>query len=58
MQIFRCARTPFATDRANGVTPALVVATLGTTGVGAIDPLRAIGDICQREDVFLYVDAA
>ena len=41
-----------ATDRANGVTPALVVATLGTTGVGAIDPLRAIGDISQREGVF------
>ncbi len=38
--------------------PPLVVATLDTTGVGAIDPLRAIGDICQREGVFLHVDAA
>jgi aromatic-L-amino-acid/L-tryptophan decarboxylase len=47
-----------AADRAKGVTPALVVATLGTTGVGAIDPLRAIGEICQREGVFLHVDAA
>lgn len=41
-----------ATDRAKGVTPALVVAALNTMGVGAIDPLRAIGGICQREGVF------
>lgn len=47
-----------ATDRANGVTPALTVATLGTTGVAAIYLLRAIGDIYQREDVFLHVNAA
>ena len=47
-----------ATDRAKGVTPPLVVAALNTMGVGAIDPLRAIGDICQREGVFLHVDAA
>ncbi|MBT5811306.1 MAG: aspartate aminotransferase family protein [Rhodospirillaceae bacterium] len=47
-----------AVDRAEGVTPAMVVATLGTTGVGAIDPLRAIGDICKREDLYLHVDAA
>lgn len=47
-----------ATDRADGVTPALVVATLGTTGVGAVDPLRAIGEICERENIYLHVDAA
>lgn len=47
-----------ATDRAKSVTPPLVVAALNTMGVGAIDPLRAIGGICQREGVFLHVDAA
>jgi aromatic-L-amino-acid/L-tryptophan decarboxylase len=47
-----------ARDRADGVTPAMVVATLGTTGVGAIDPLRAIGDICRHEGLYLHVDAA
>jgi aromatic-L-amino-acid decarboxylase len=45
-------------DRANGVVPAIVAATLGTTGVGAVDPLRAIGAICQRENIYLHVDAA
>jgi aromatic-L-amino-acid decarboxylase len=47
-----------AADRAAGVTPACVVASLGTTGVGGVDPLRAIGEICRRHDVFLHVDAA
>ena len=31
---------------------------LGTTGVGAIDPLRPIGEICRRHGVYLHVDAA
>jgi aromatic-L-amino-acid decarboxylase len=45
-------------DRAAGATPVCVVATLGTTGVGAVDPLRAVGAVCRRQDVFLHVDAA
>ncbi len=47
-----------ATDRAAGRVPACVVASIGTTGVGAVDPLRAIGEICRANDVFLHVDAA
>ena len=47
-----------AADRAAGIVPACVVASMGTTGVGAVDPLRPIGEVCRREDVFLHVDAA
>jgi aromatic-L-amino-acid/L-tryptophan decarboxylase len=45
-------------DKANGIVPACVVASIGATGVGAIDPLRAIGEICRRHGIFLHVDAA
>jgi aromatic-L-amino-acid decarboxylase len=45
-------------DLAEGARPACVVASLGTTGVGAMDPLRPIGEICRRYGVWLHVDAA
>ena len=45
-------------DKAAGLVPACVVASLGTTGVGAVDPLGPIGAVCRRHGVFLHVDAA
>ncbi len=45
-------------DLAQGFKPACVVAALGTTSSTAIDPLRPIGEICRRYEVFLHVDAA
>ncbi len=45
-------------DIANGVVPACVIASVGATGVGAVDPLREIGEICRTHNVFLHVDAA
>ncbi|WP_148898149.1 pyridoxal phosphate-dependent decarboxylase family protein [Fodinibius salinus] len=45
-------------DLEDGYSPTAVVATVGTTGSTAIDPLQAIGEICTKYDVFLHVDAA
>jgi aromatic-L-amino-acid decarboxylase len=50
--------TAVAGDRARGMLPIAAVATVGTTSTTSVDPVRAIGEICQREGVWLHVDAA
>ena len=47
-----------AADRAAGILPIAVVATVGTTSTTSIDPVPAIADICERERLWLHVDAA
>jgi aromatic-L-amino-acid/L-tryptophan decarboxylase len=58
-----CMRTAdlesaIAEDRKNGIRPFCVVATVGTTSCTSIDPVPIIADICQREHLWLHVDAA
>ncbi|MGE3841872.1 MAG: aspartate aminotransferase family protein [Vicinamibacterales bacterium] len=45
-------------DRARGIVPLAVVATVGTTATTSVDPVAAIGQICRDEQVWLHVDAA
>jgi aromatic-L-amino-acid decarboxylase len=45
-------------DRAAGLMPCFVCATVGTTSSNALDPVRAIGEVCQTEGLWLHVDAA
>ena len=45
-------------DLAAGFTPACVTACVGGTGTGAMDPVRAIGEVCRRHGIWLHVDAA
>ncbi|MFQ5753414.1 MAG: pyridoxal phosphate-dependent decarboxylase family protein, partial [bacterium] len=47
-----------AEDRSNGWRPFCVVATVGTTSTTSIDPVAEIAEICEREDLWLHVDAA
>ncbi len=45
-------------DLAAGHTPFFVCGTVGTTSSTAMDPIRAVGEICDRYDLWLHVDAA
>jgi aromatic-L-amino-acid decarboxylase len=45
-------------DLAAGLRPFFVCATVGTTSSTAIDPVRAIGEVCREFGVWLHVDGA
>lgn len=45
-------------DLEEGLKPFIVIATLGTTGSTAVDPLSEIAAICKEYNVWLHIDAA
>lgn len=47
-----------AEDRATGLRPFLVVGNAGTTNTGAVDDLEGLASFCEREGLWLHVDAA
>ena len=51
-------RTTIIQDIKNGLKPFMVIASAGTTDVGAIDPLDDIADICEEFGIWFHVDAA
>ncbi|MGH9768427.1 MAG: pyridoxal phosphate-dependent decarboxylase family protein [Blastocatellia bacterium] len=47
-----------ARDRAEGFRPLMIVATVGTTSAGVIDPTDELAEVASREGVWFHVDAA
>eukprot|EP00301_Raphidiophrys_heterophryoidea_P000191 c1009_g1_i1.p1 GENE.c1009_g1_i1~~c1009_g1_i1.p1 ORF type:complete len:543 (+),score=119.01 c1009_g1_i1:54-1631(+) len=41
-----------------GNRPFIVIATAGTTVVGAVDPIESIADVCEKHKLWLHVDGA
>ena len=51
-------RRAIEADRAAGVLPMMVIATSGTVGTGAVDPLFELSTLCREAGVWLHVDGA
>jgi glutamate/tyrosine decarboxylase-like PLP-dependent enzyme len=45
-------------DAAAGLRPWCAAATAGTTAAGAVDPLEAVADVCERRGLWMHVDGA
>ena len=45
-------------DKKSGLNPFLVIASAGTTDVGAVDPLEEIGNIAKKNDLWYHIDGA
>jgi aromatic-L-amino-acid decarboxylase len=47
-----------AADRKRGIRPMCIVGIFGTTNTGAVDPVRELRKIADREGMWLHADAA
>lgn len=51
-------REQISKDKQAGKIPLVIFASAGTTDLGAVDPLQAIGAIAKEHDIWFHVDAA
>lgn len=51
-------KNEIAKDRIKGLHPFCFIASAGTTNTGTVDPLNAIADICEEEDMWFHIDGA
>jgi aromatic-L-amino-acid decarboxylase len=51
-------RDALVRDQAAGVLPMAVIANAGTTNTGAVDPLRAMGELAHEHGAWFHVDGA
>jgi aromatic-L-amino-acid decarboxylase len=51
-------RAALEEDKANGVVPFCVVATVGTTSTASVDPVHEYIEVCGENNLWLHVDAA
>lgn len=51
-------RRAIAADERAGISPIAIVANVGSTNTGAIDPLRAIGEVARESGIWLHLDGA
>jgi glutamate/tyrosine decarboxylase-like PLP-dependent enzyme len=51
-------REAVESDRRQGLSPWLVLASAGTTDTGAVDPIGAVADVCRAHGLWFHLDAA
>ena len=51
-------REMLAHDKAAGLQPLAVVATVGTTSTASVDPVSEIAKLCREEKIWLHIDGA
>jgi glutamate/tyrosine decarboxylase-like PLP-dependent enzyme len=54
----QCLEEEIVKCKAQGCLPLAVIATCGTTVLGAFDPINDISALCQKHGLWLHIDAA
>ncbi|PQJ73020.1 pyridoxal phosphate-dependent decarboxylase family protein [Polaribacter butkevichii] len=51
-------KNEIAKDQLEGRKPFCIIASAGTTNTGTVDPLDALADICEKENLWFHIDGA